>query len=92
MGHLMSYFIVLPATIMLFAVGLLYLSNKHQLLRTKPLTKKLRPIAYLMLLFAFVLMAAKYAVSASLFIGLMVIMLCVIALPLMALFLKGNKT
>ncbi len=92
MGHLMSYFIVLPATIMLFAVGLLYLSNKHQLLRVKPLTKKLRPIAYLMLLFAFVLMAAKYAVSASLFIGLMVIMLCVIALPLMALFLKGNKT
>ncbi len=88
----MSYFIVLPATIMLFAVGLLYLSNKHQLLRTKPLAKKLRPIAYLMLLLAFVLMAAKYAVSASLFIGLMVIMLCVIALPLMALFLKGNKT
>lgn len=88
----MSYFIVLPAIIMLFAVGLLYLSNKHQLLRTKPLAKKLRPIAYLMLLLAFVLMAAKYAVSASLFIGLMVIMLCVIALPLMALFLKGNKT
>lgn len=92
MGRLMSYFIVLPATIMLFAVGLLYLSNKHQLLRVKPLAKKLRPIAYLMLLLAFVLMAAKYAVSASLFIGLMVIMLCVIALPLMSLFLKGNKT
>ena len=89
-GAKMDYFSVLPIAIMLLAVALLYFSNKHQMVFAKTWPKKLRPVAYLLIIAAIITMALKYALSAAIFISLMVIMLSIILLPTFAHLTKGK--
>ena len=87
----MTNAIVLLSIIMLVAVALLYLSNRHQLLTNSPLNKKVRLIAYLLILFSTVSMASQLSISVSIFLGLMMLMLCLMLVPFVGLFLKKEK-
>lgn len=86
----MDYFSVLPIAIMLLAVALLYFSNKNQMVFAKTWPKQLRPVAYLLIIVAITSMSLKYALSAAIFISLMVIMLSIILLPTFAHLTKGK--
>ena len=87
----MLFLILLFSILTLIAVFLLYLSNKHQKLINKPLPKRVRLIAYLLLLVAFLLININFSLSGSIFTSLMVLMLSVISVPLVGLWLKREK-
>ena len=87
----MLFLIFLFSISTLIAVFLLYLSNKHQKLINKPLPKRVRLIAYLLLLVAFLLININFSLSGSIFTSLMVLMLSVISVPLVGLWLKREK-
>ena len=87
----MLFLILLFSIFTLIAVFLLYLSNKHQKLINKPLPKRVRLIAYLLLLVAFLLININLSLSGSIFTSLMVLMLSVISVPLVGLWLKREK-
>jgi len=70
---------------------LLYLTNKHQRLLSKPLPKNIRLLGYISLIGALIIWLQIMPLSTAIFIWLMVTMLSLTCIPFAIYFWSNNK-